>query len=42
MDFEEVEEVLDSEVGEGHHTVVIDAVDPYDAVFDVDFVSDVR
>jgi hypothetical protein len=41
MDFDEIDEVLDSEVGEGHHAVLADAVDPYHAVFDIHFVGDV-
>jgi len=41
VDFDEVDEVLDSEVGEGHHAVVADAIDPYHAVFDIHFVGDI-
>ena len=39
MDFDEVDEIL--EVGERHHAVVDDAVDPYHAVFGVHFVGGV-
>jgi hypothetical protein len=42
MDFDEIDESLDSEVGEGHRAVVADPVDPYHAVFDVHFVGDVE
>ncbi len=39
--FDEINEVLDSEVRDGHHAVFADAVDPYHTVFDVHFVGDV-
>lgn len=35
MDFDEIDEIVDSEVGEGQHAIVADPVDPYYAVFDV-------
>ena len=42
MDFDEIDEVVDSKVGERHHAVVADSVDPDHAVFDVHFVGDVE
>jgi hypothetical protein len=41
MDFHEIAEILDSEVGERHHVVVADPVGSDHAVFDVHFVGDV-
>ena len=34
MDFDEIDEIVDSEVCEGQHAIVADPVDPYYAVFD--------
>ena len=31
MDFDEIDEILDFEVGEGHSAVIADPVDPYHA-----------
>lgn len=39
--FDEIDEGLDSEVREGHHAVLADAIDLYHAVFDIHFVGDV-
>ena len=42
MHFDEIDEVLDSEVGERHDAVFADAVDPDHAVFGFHFVGDVE
>ena len=41
MDFDEIDEVVDSEVGQGQNGFFADAIDPYDAVLGVHFVGDV-
>ena len=42
MDFDELDQVLDSKVGERHHTLVVGAVYPDDPVFGVHLVGDVK
>ena len=42
MDFDEIDEVFDSEVGERHHAVVGIRIDPDDAVFDVHLIGDIE
>lgn len=41
MDFDELDEIFDAEVGEGHDAVIADAVDPEDAVLRFHFIGDV-
>jgi hypothetical protein len=41
LDFDELDKVFYSEVGEGHDAVIADAVDPDDAVLCVHFIGDV-
>ena len=41
MGFDEIDEVVDSEVGEGQNAVIAEPVDPYDAVLCVHLVGDV-
>jgi hypothetical protein len=41
MEIDEIDEIFDSEVGEGHHAFVANPVGLYHAIFDVHFIGDV-
>ena len=42
MDFDEIDQVLNSEVGECHDAVIADAIDPYQAVLGFHLRCDVE
>ena len=42
MHFDELDQVLDAEVGERQDAVFSDPVDPNDAILDLHFIGDVR
>ena len=42
MDFDEIDQVFDAEVGEGHLAIFVGAIDPDHAVLDIHFHGDVE